>query len=696
MKQLRLYAPAVLVALALLLGLVASGGVFYEGCLVPLLLLALCLFFRPSTPMCIELPVLIVCVNCLLASLARSAVGMQDSFHETFKLLLLLSAFCAARAVKQKDFVCVLLFSTSVLTAVFGLLAYGGLLPLSEFVLSDGGVLRLQSFFKYSNTTACFLGCGYCAAAALLEKAEKTKYARLFAVGTGTVLLALYLTASKAAIPLFWVIGTIAWRKNDARLTFFIRQNFRILPFAALTLFWGTRGQSPLLYLPIFAAVLLGAFAKSAPQKRRGLLTAHLIFTCTAAVGAIAFLCIKPSLAATAVQRVNYSLDALPLLFKRPLFGCGAGAWRYLQYSVRSQAYNVGYLHNGPLELAIENGQILFWLLVGGLYVCAARAICEKDTELLPIVALLVLHSFFDIDLSFGCMMIVCGLCVGSLAIPTEEVVPPARRFKVVMIFLLGAVMLLFSFLGFWEKTLTARFENVYRSGSREQALTAAQKLESAFPRFAEPVYYEASLLHSVGASDEEVTRLLEKATVLAPYDSSKYEAYMAYAVTAENLDALCEEYIRRAPKRRETYDYIRDFLYYAEQNGALPSERLTEKQKHYHELYRAAYGITASEIYLQNGQYTEFVFVTVVDGADYIPLRQTLEVYGWVLSYDPDEMRIDATKDGESLRLYIGQSKALRNGEPFTLAHGVVNRDGTALIEIEDFERLTDITLSY
>lgn len=693
MQKLRSYAPAALVASALLLSLAASGGIFYTGCLAPLALLGLCLVFRLFTPACTELPVLIFCVNCVLASLNRSSVGVQDSFHESFKLLLLISAFCAVRAVQQKNFISILLFSTAVLAAVGGLLAYGGL-PLAEFVLTDGGVLRLQSFFKYANTAACFLGCGYYAALSLVEKAETPGRVRLITVGAGAVLLALYLTASKAVIPLFWVIGTVAWRKNGARLAFFIKQSFAVLPFAAVTLFLGTKGQTPLLLLPILAAL---AASLAVSTKTNGLRTLRTVWLSCAGIGVIgglALLFVRPNVFATAFQRVSYSVDALPLLGKHVLFGCGAGAWRYLQYSVRSQAYDVGYLHNGPLEIAIENGLLLFGILTVGLIVCVTRALRQKNTELLPTVALLVIHSFFDIDLSFGCMMIVCGLCVGSLAAPTEEELPlrPSPLLKGGLFLLLSAGMLLPSFFGYRERTLTASFEEVYRSGSREQALSAAQDLESAFPRFAEPVYYEASIRRSMGTSDEEVTRLLERAAALAPYDTTKYEAYMVYAVNAENLDTLCEAYLRRAPRRRKTYDYIRDFLYYAEQNGVLSDEQLAAKQKHYHELYRAAYSITTPIIRLQNAGYNEFVSVTLIGETEYLPLRRVLEVYGFLVSYAPNEQRIEAERDGESLVMYIGQTKAVRDGKELALSHGVVDRDGVALMAVEDMERLLGI----
>ena len=693
MTKIKRSTPPFLIAGALLLTLLQSGGIFYEGCIAACALLGLCVLLRlnaVSRAECLLFPALTL----VLLSLAFTQTGLENSFHETFKLILALSAFCAVRAAAHKDFLPLLLFSASVLTALAGLVAFGGIVSFPEFVLTDGSLFRLQSFFKYSNTAACFLGCGYYAAVSLIFSHTEKKYARPLTIGSSLILLALFLTVSKAVIPLFLLLGTLAYYKDDRRLTFFIRQNLFLLPLAAVLLLLRSTGHTIVLYLFALIGILGGGWMGERTQKRKLLWRIWLVCAGTAAVGVIALLICTPSLFTTALQRVHYSLDALPLVWKHPLLGHGAGSWRYLQYSVRSHAYDVGYLHNGPLELALENGQPLFLLLMGSCVWILLRAFRQKQTEYLPALALILIHSFFDIDLSFGCMMIVVGLYAGTLYAPVKN---EAKRsfWRVVgglSLLLVSLTSLAFSYWGGKEVMLTERFEKAYLSGNREQASEAVEALEKAFPYHAEPVYYKASVRQSMGAPEEELTALLAKAAALAPYDTQKQEAYMVYALNEANLDALCADYLDRAPLRKETYKYIRDILYYAAENGFLSAEACTQKQKEYHEIYRKSHGITTPMVGLKAGRYTEFVSLTELDGVYYLPLRRTLELFGWQVSYKAEEKLITADREMENLKLYSGQKTAYHNEEPLLLAYAVVNQEGVALIAAKDLERLTDV----
>lgn len=197
-----------------------------------------------------------------------------------------------------------------------------------------------------------------------------------------------------------------------------------------------------------------------------------------------------------------------------------------------------------------------------------------------------------------------------------------------------------------------------------------------------------------MGAPEEELTALLAKAAALAPFDTQKEEAYMVYAVNKSNIDRLCTDYLHRAPLRPEAYEYIRDFLYYAAENRYLSEQACNEKQKHYHEIYRKAYGISTPVVELKAGRYTEYVSLTELDGVYYLPLRRALQSDDWQVSYYADEKLITAEKGAESLMLHIGQKEALCNGTPTPLSHTVANVEGTALIAVEDLERLTKLNV--
>ena len=73
-----------------------------------------------------------------------------------------------------------------------------------EFTFFDRYFLRMQSFTKYANVTAVVLGCGYFAS---LSPSD-AYHGKALTYASSSLLIAMYLTISKAAIPLFLIIGT--------------------------------------------------------------------------------------------------------------------------------------------------------------------------------------------------------------------------------------------------------------------------------------------------------------------------------------------------------------------------------------------------------------------------------------------------------------------------------------------------------
>ena len=629
-----------------------------------------------------------------------SKTDVQNSFHETLKITVMVLAYLNVKNITCKNNIHILLFFAAFTTAAFGMVAYCAKWVAQEYVFADG-ILRLQSFFKYSNAAACFLGCGYFSAVSVLTGVGNTYLkngaARYFVkVASGTVLLALYLTFSKAAIPMFLFVGTLLYFKNAEKITFFIAQNMIMLPCAGLILLLSAEFNGIVIF--IIAATFLAVSGIAESSKYVIVFRNTWLFVMLFGfVGCLIYAFFNPSILSTAFQRFGYSADALPLITKYPVFGFGAGSWRYLQYSVRSQAYDVGYLHNGWLELTVENGWLVFLLLFGVIVRIVFIGICHGKSEFVPGVLLITIHSFFDIDMSFGTIMLTLGMLVSCASDEVYESTNCVQRtskkfavFKHVVLFVSAAIGIVFVYFGLSEMSLTEKFEKAYESGNLQKAQEIALRYEKQFSDYAEPLYWIASIRQSMGAPDNEIESYLKRAVSLSPMDTEKYENYMLFAATKENIDDLCKEYIRRAPKRKETYEYVKQFLYYVMGEGLLSPKECQDKQVYYHNLYRTNNNITTPVLCIKNDIYTDFISLYVSNNIQYIPIRNVFEDLGFLVEYSEKNKQINLTDGSIALILNVGGKTADCNKKVVTLQFGVENIDGKAVISIDDFVSLT------
>lgn len=100
----------------------------------------------------------------------------------------------------------------------------------------------------------------------------------------------------------------------------------------------------------------------------------------------------------TFVGRILYWVDALPLLLKYP-FGMGYLGFNYIQNSIQTGYYNVRYVHNDFLQLALDVG-----IIPTAVFIFAVvKGIFKKGTPFYKRLAVLSIcaHSFFDFDLQF-------------------------------------------------------------------------------------------------------------------------------------------------------------------------------------------------------------------------------------------------------------------------------------------------------
>ena len=104
--------------------------------------------------------------------------------------------------------------------------------------------------------------------------------------------------------------------------------------------------------------------------------------------------------------RLLYWRDAASVLAERPL-GAGYLGWFYLQRAVQTGVYNVRFVHNEWIQMALDYG-IPAALAAAGLVVCRLRRGC-----LSPETAVLIcLHSMADPDLQFYGMLLILALAL--------------------------------------------------------------------------------------------------------------------------------------------------------------------------------------------------------------------------------------------------------------------------------------------
>ena len=331
--------------------------------------------------------VILICLNFVFSS-----GRFIETYAEIFRwLLLIFSAMCFS-SVYKKHF-SLGIYSGITFSAVLGILAYFKIIPAEPFgslqlAAEVDGYFQLFSVFGYSNTAAVFFGTAVFLGLIFFEdKILPPMACILIAVNA----LAMYLTHSNFAIIclLFGLLGFYFFKNKKLKLFFAI----------------------------IFLLFIAG-------------ITVVLLFP--GAVGS------------TVISRVIYVQDALTVL--KP-FGIGFGEWAELKYSVQSAVYSTDYLHNGYLQLLLEGGFHVFIAFIGFIFLLIKGLIRSDKPLIFALTLFILLHSFFDIDLTYGAVYILLGFAVSH----SVETSIPNKKFRYIsfglsVLTVLSAVYLLFGF----------------------------------------------------------------------------------------------------------------------------------------------------------------------------------------------------------------------------------------------------------
>ena len=553
------YQNLIIVIAVLATGLL-SGGISWQYLIVPNILLML--YLSGSNIKKVKFNYTIILIIAILisgiVSISLTSADKQNAIHEFMKIIIFALAFCAGMTADKKTIfnaICVL----GTVLSVTGILGYCNILRIDEFVFNDRTYFRLQSFVKFANVTAILLGISYFV---LLDEYKETKKIYIPHISV-CILLSIYLTISKAAIPIFLVVGTAEVILNKKYAKYFFLQNIICLIVAFGVILAVRNHYYSISALMVVACIAItGTLSKNSMPFNADLKKFRPAIVLIAVIGIICASIYAASIDvfATLVSRLVYSKDAMRIIKSDWLFGIGAGGWKYYQYGVQSIGYNVNYVHNGMIQLWLDYGLFGFVAFVAIFITGAINAFKKKEYVLFGIIIFITAHSMIDIDLSFGVILIVYGLIAGFIAKDGKQDFCFKPFIAIVLI-----ICVLFETYSVCDYMIRADFENNYLNNDYKAALKSAYRLEKICP-------LDSNLKVSIGSLDPNKTEInLEKAAALSPLDKNICLKYINYQIDNKrqiNISELSAKFINLAPKQESTYVQEQDFLRRALKNG--------------------------------------------------------------------------------------------------------------------------------
>lgn len=555
-----------LIGFSLLICTLLSGGLNWQDCIIPLLLLTVSIVILNVHKNNVYTLLLIVITLLCGISIFVNKGNPQTGIYEAYKFLCFVASILAGYLLKNDKKVLKLFFMSALVVAILGLLSCCGIIKLDEFVFKDGSIARLQSAVKYANVTACLLGCGYIAFLELYQIEKK----RIYLYAGSCILIALYFTFSKACIPIFLLACTFYVYKNKNLSKIFLVHNAIAMVLLTLMLIIIPNH----MYIVLLALVAIGVVMSGKVDEKCGKSFAIwmvLLSLLTLAVATI--IMFYPSLARTFTIRIQYMKDALQLIKGNPAFGCGFGSWRVMQYGVQTEQYNVTYLHNGILQMVIENGIVFSLIFLAIITFSVVAAVKNKKYHLIAIVLVIVIHSLIDCDLSFGAVLITLGLTIGSMLPEIRKENIPVKVANYVFIVLLCAINLYM----ITEYAMRTSFEKAYMENDYVVAASKLDNLAKICPYDAQLKVTEAAIEERTTNNTAEIFGKLEEAVDLSPYDPEIFEDYMDYNMREGKIDSLCMHYLEMAPKQERTYAFLKQYIIKARNEKIIPMEKYSQ-----------------------------------------------------------------------------------------------------------------------
>ena len=301
------------------------------------------------------------------------------------------------------------------ITAAFGLLVYGDVIPL------PGGVddSRLQFTFQYANAAAAWF-----AVTGLLALLCPEGKLRALAV---LPIAALLLTESAGGIIAFVVacaVVCVRWLRDARRhgdvLYSLIVCLAAVIVFAVCRWF-GIAGSLAALALGIAGGVVLfrkrKAIVKTCDAKRWSLILLGVI--AVAGLGAFVLLFGRVSDASgNMVERFYHAKDGLALWLASPLVGIGPDQWQFAYPFIQTAQYHTTVVHNSYVQILVDAGLLGIGCLLAAA-VAGIRGLLKTSGDAWrPVVGLaacvLLAHSLLDFDLQFGALALLLAFLLSD------------------------------------------------------------------------------------------------------------------------------------------------------------------------------------------------------------------------------------------------------------------------------------------
>ena len=286
-------------------------------------------------------------------------LGMTD----IIKYMLFPLAYILFLNFEEKEKIHNVFYHSFILLMFFGVLGCLGLSLFPGMVIA--GSNRMQSFLQYANTTALFMGIGVLLSIDKFLAFKKGIYIFLSLMFS----IALFLTQSRITFVIFLFIVTLyLFRYLNKKMKF------------------------------IFGLVIL------------------ILLTVLLAIGEriVRISLFEPTL----VERFITFYDASKILIMKP-FGIGLGNWQYMQFQYQSAPYQVRYIHNFYLQMALDNGLLALTCFLGILSLSFYSAYRLKNINYY-VFTFIILQSLFEVSFNFGVVIIYFAFVLSSLGKPLD------------------------------------------------------------------------------------------------------------------------------------------------------------------------------------------------------------------------------------------------------------------------------------
>lgn len=448
------------------------------------------------------------------------------------------------------------IFGGCFVLAVIGILGYGGVIPGGGTVLSDNGVLRIQSLIQYANCTALFMGIGYVVTVFLRISKNKPELCAIEIL----FLSVMFLTFSKIFFAVFGAVALIIllfFGESDLRFftLFNIVLSAVLSGICVLLCRYGLRAAS----IPVLAAgmyvsnkIYASSLFKSLGRKY-GLAAFFAIVGLYLAVivlfSVLIFVSdseIVKNFKSSMALRFVYIKDGLSALSENPLLGIGAGRWEYCQFKYQSAFYDVKYIHSF-IQIAVDAGLIAFALFLSSVLFGILQGIKKAikkgfadSAAACVIMLMIIMHSMFDVDLSFGSVMAILAGCIGICSDgKMKEIKLPMKGIESAL-----AVFGAFLIVGFVVFNVGINENNKGNSALLEKAVYFRPKDSEIFYELAkkekEPDKAK-ELLEIAGRINPEDYRVIQGKYILS-YKSKAYDEAYSYAYDWINAQPLNSE----------------------------------------------------------------------------------------------------------------------------------------------------------